>query len=102
MSEPNIIRRSLNSRQTGRTDWNKVDSQTDAEINEQVAQNPDAAPILTDEWLAQAEIVQPNKKLISIRLDADVLGYFQQDGKNYQTRINQVLRTYIEARKKSA
>ena len=102
MSEGNITRRSLRDCRTGMTDWNRIGRQTNAEISEQAASAPDVAPILTDEWLARAEVVQPNKKLISIRLDVDVLEYFQDGGKNYQTRINQVRRSYIEARKKSA
>ena len=39
---------------------------------------------------------RPVKKQITLRLDADTLEWFKtQDGK-YQTRINQVLRRYME------
>lgn len=102
MSEKNITRRSLRDRRAGKTDWDRLDQQSDADILKQVTSDEEAAPLLTTEWLANAEIVPPNKKLISIRLDTDVLSYFQDGGKNYQTRINQVLRTYVDARKKSA
>lgn len=33
------------------------------------------------------------KQLKSLRIDADVLAYFQDQGPDYQTRINRVLRT---------
>lgn len=41
---------------------------------------------------------RPVKKAISIRLDADILDWFQQHapGRRYQTEINRVLRRYIE------
>ncbi|SMY07206.1 BrnA antitoxin family protein [Flavimaricola marinus] len=39
------------------------------------------------------------KKMISLRVDADVLSFFQSEGKGYQTRMNAVLRSYMHARK---
>ena len=40
---------------------------------------------------------QPNKKAFTMRLDADVLAWFQSQGRGYQTRINQLLRQHMEA-----
>jgi uncharacterized protein (DUF4415 family) len=37
------------------------------------------------------------KKATSIRIDADVLDWFQSMGKGYQTKINAVLRAYKKA-----
>jgi len=39
------------------------------------------------------------KKPVSIRLDPDVLAYFKSGGAGYQTRINAVLRAFMEAQK---
>jgi uncharacterized protein (DUF4415 family) len=39
----------------------------------------------------------PRKAAISLRLDADVLDWFRAQGGGYQTRINAVLRAYMEA-----
>ena len=39
----------------------------------------------------------PRKAAISLRLDADVLDWFRAQGAGYQTRINAVLRAYMEA-----
>lgn len=100
MKEPIITRRSLSERRKSKTNWEAVDRLTDDEINKLAASDPDAAPILTDEWFARAELVAPKKRPITIRVDADVLEYFQQSGSRYQTRINQVLRAYVEAKKK--
>ncbi|MBS0193611.1 MAG: BrnA antitoxin family protein [Proteobacteria bacterium] len=38
-----------------------------------------------------------NKRQISLRIDADVLAFFRESGKRYQTRINSVLREYMRA-----
>jgi uncharacterized protein (DUF4415 family) len=35
------------------------------------------------------------KKAVSIRLDSDVLDWFKEQGKGYQSIINNVLRTYV-------
>lgn len=37
------------------------------------------------------------KQAITIRLDKDILDFFKQNGIGYQTRINDVLRAFIEA-----
>lgn len=41
--------------------------------------------------------VPPRKIQVSIRLDADVVTYFKRLGPRYQTRINQVLRQFVDA-----
>lgn len=38
---------------------------------------------------------RPMKQQLTLRLDMDVLDYFQRAGKGYQTRINQALREYM-------
>jgi uncharacterized protein (DUF4415 family) len=37
------------------------------------------------------------KQIVTIRLDVDMLEWFKSAGPGYQTRINQVLREYMEA-----
>ncbi len=102
MSETRILRRSLQKRRTGETDWNRLERTTDEDIERQVAADPDAAPILGDDWFKDAELVPPNKQMISIRVDKDVLEFFKGTGKSYQTRMNSVLRAYMEAVKRKA
>ena len=38
----------------------------------------------------------PKKSQVTLRIDADVLEWFKGTGKGYQTRINTLLRTYME------
>jgi uncharacterized protein (DUF4415 family) len=60
-------------------------------------------PEATDEWFAKARVVYPHerKRQLTVRLDADVVDFFRAKGKGYQTRMNEVLRTYVEAMRKS-
>ncbi|MBG0790935.1 MAG: BrnA antitoxin family protein [Desulfovibrionaceae bacterium] len=39
--------------------------------------------------------LEHSKKPTSIRLDEDVLSWFKNGGEGYQTRINEVLRTFM-------
>jgi len=57
----------------------------------------------TDEaFWADAVVEWPDKKqLISIRIDSDILAYFRSKGKGYQSRINAVLRTYVDRKKQT-
>ena len=61
----------------------------------------DAPEIEIDEdFWRKARVVMPGerpKTSITIRLDADVLDWFKAQGRGYQTRINAVLRTFVEA-----
>jgi len=41
------------------------------------------------------ELPRPKADL-HMRVDRDVLDYFRSQGKGYQTRINAVLRSYVE------
>jgi uncharacterized protein (DUF4415 family) len=51
---------------------------------------------LPDDFWDDAVVVDPaGKQPISLRLDEDVLTWFRQRGPGYQTRINQVLRSYM-------
>ena len=102
MSEERIVRRTLTDRQKGRTDWARVDALTDADIEKAIAEDPDAAPILDDEWFRTAEVVLPEPKTpISIRLDREVVDWFKAQGAGYQSRINAVLSAYMKAHRKT-
>jgi uncharacterized protein (DUF4415 family) len=54
---------------------------------------------LPEDW---AGMYRPVKRPVTLRLDADVLAWFQRAGRGYQTRINRALRkVMIEERKKA-
>ena len=52
------------------------------------------------DWTNVTIMPPPPKKMISLRIDPEVLDFFQGQGKGYQTRINAVLRAYVAAMRK--
>jgi uncharacterized protein (DUF4415 family) len=85
------------SKKKSRTDWDKVNSMTDKDI--------DYSDIsaLDEEFFKKGKLRIPKAKpLISIRIDSDVLSWFRSQGSGYQTRINAVLRMYMEARRQQS
>lgn len=81
----------------GRSDWSRVDAITDAELKRRIAEDAEEAP-LPDDWPEGVEVGLPRPKThLNLRIDADVVDWFRRSGKGYQTRINAVLRAYVEA-----
>ncbi len=102
MSEERITRVSLKDamKMKGKTDWARVDALTDEDIERAVADDPDAPPFWTEEEWKNARIVFPEGKApVTLRLDKDVIAWFKSHGRGYQTRINAVLRAFVEAQK---
>ena len=56
-------------------------------------------PKLPEKW---SGYYRPIKKPITLRLDADILAWFQKLGRGYQTRINQALRKVMTAERKKS
>jgi uncharacterized protein (DUF4415 family) len=84
----------------GQTDWQQVDALTDADIARAMQDDADTfepAPA----WFDHALILRPGqpKERITVRLDADMVHWFKEQGSGYQTRINAILRAYYEAHK---
>jgi uncharacterized protein (DUF4415 family) len=49
-----------------------------------------------------AGMYKPVKKPITVRLDADILAWYQRGGRGYQTRINLALRKAMMAERRQA
>jgi uncharacterized protein (DUF4415 family) len=78
------------------TDWKRLRSSRDKAICNALEADPEVRPTDVDFW-KQAKVVLPRtKQTVTIRLDADLLAWLRRE-KGYQTRINAVLRTYMEA-----
>ncbi len=91
----------------GNTDWDRVNSITDEELEKMVKNDPEDVYLSDEElkngtwyqkgeWLKQFS--EPKKKTqITLRLDEDLIDFFRQTGSGYQTRINNALRAFVEA-----
>jgi uncharacterized protein (DUF4415 family) len=99
MSERNITRRLAADLKRGKTNRDRLRGKTDEEIADAVDRDRDTARIDID-W-SRADVVFPEpKQVISIRLDRDIVEYFKRSGRGYQTKINAVLRSYVQHEKR--
>jgi uncharacterized protein (DUF4415 family) len=90
----------MRARGESRTDLARVDAKTEAELERDIASDPDWKDVPPD-WFKDAIPVQPGtKKLLSLRVDPDVLEWFRAQGPGYQTRMNAVLRAFMTAASK--
>ncbi|MET4102899.1 uncharacterized protein (DUF4415 family) [Roseovarius sp. MBR-78] len=106
MSDETITRMSLEEirHQQGQTDWERV--RREAELDAQPVDDPDfdepewdfARAVFVRAGALKPQDLPEAKKPVSLRLDADVLAFFKRQGKGYQTRMNAVLRAYMEAK----
>ncbi len=81
------------------TDYARLDAMTDEDIARAVAEDPDAAPLDID-WSKARLVLPPGKDNVTLRIDRDVLAWFRSTGKGFHTRMNAVLRAYMEAQQR--
>lgn len=78
------------------TDWKRVRSLSDRQVRRAIEIDPDARATDAAFWKNARVVLPKPKETITIRLDADLLEWLRKQ-KGYQTRINAVLRTYMQA-----
>ena len=75
---------------------------TDAEI-ETAAQADTDAPPPDEEFWRSARVVMPEPRMAKhqgMRLDAEIIDWFKSQGPGWQTRMNAVLKSYVDAHKR--
>ncbi len=66
--------------------------------------NPDApeGPSLGPDFWANAEVIEPKGTTsVHLKLDTEVFDYFKQGGKGHLTRMQNVLKAYVDAMRKA-
>jgi uncharacterized protein (DUF4415 family) len=82
------------TRKRSLTNWAKIDALKDTEID------TSDIPELGKAFFTRAVLRLPEPKTaVTIRLDRQVLNWFKAKSPGYQTRINALLRAYMEAHK---
>ena len=82
-----------NSKKPSGTDWERLATMPDSEIDFS------DSPELGDAFFDNATLKMPQpKEPISLRLDQDVVDWYRKQGPGYQTRMNAVLRMYMQSR----
>lgn len=79
-----------------RTDWRRVDAQTDAELERLLAEDEDERRLRAD-W-TRAKLVLPQaKKSVHLRLEEEIINFFKSQGKGHISRMQAVLKAYVDA-----
>lgn len=77
-----------------KTDWKRLSEMSDKDID------TSDIPELDDTFFQNAELKVPSKQPVTLRIDSDVLLWFKAQGQGYQTRINKLLRAYMESQQR--
>jgi uncharacterized protein (DUF4415 family) len=94
-SSPYGRRTDVNSKSI-KSDLPRVDALRDEDIDYS------DAPALDDSFFSRPVLDWASRKeSVTIRLDSDVLAWFKSQGRGYQTRINRLLRMYMDAQNRS-
>lgn len=77
---------------TSKTNWQEVDALKDEDIDYS------DIPELDRNFFKTAKVVMPkNKKVITLRLDEEIINFFKSREPKYQTKINAVLMAYVKS-----
>ena len=84
----------------GKTDRERLRAMSEDQIEASAAADPDAASVMSSEWLRSAKVEVPTGKTpVTMRLDDDVLAWLKSQKGAYQTRVNAMLRKWMETEK---
>jgi len=87
-----ITRTTLQARTKGKTDLNRLRHMRDEDID-----YSDIPPLDESFW-QDARLTMPEPKdRLTIRVDHDIVQWLKKHGRGYQTRINAILRSYMNA-----
>jgi uncharacterized protein (DUF4415 family) len=85
----------------GHTDWARVDSFTDDDIERMAAHDADNPATTARDWVDAVVGPPPVKTPVNAKFDRDVVDWFKAQGRGYQRRMNAVLRSYMRAKTKT-
>lgn len=83
------------------TNWPRVTAFTEAEIERMAKADKDNPATTAADWADAVVGLPPMKTPVNAKFDADVVDWFKAQGRGYQTRMNAVLRRYMEAHRRT-
>ncbi len=90
-----------NAKPAAGTDWARVSGFTDAEIEAIARTDEDNPATSADDWAHASVGLPPLKTPVNAKFDVDVVDWFKSQGRGYQTRMNAVLRHYMNTHRKA-
>jgi uncharacterized protein (DUF4415 family) len=83
------------------TEWARLEALDDDDID--LSDSPEIAPELFAKAVVRRGLRPVTRKSqLTLRLDSDVLTWFKGQGRGYQTRINALLRAYMDAHREQS
>ena len=81
-----------------RTNWKRIDALKDEDID--LSDIPEVSPAMFAKAIVRRGLKPVSRKAqLTLRVDSDVLDWYRRQGQGYQTKINALLRAYMEAHK---
>lgn len=78
------------------TDWKRIDAMTDEDID--LEETPEIPAEMFARSIVRRGLKPVSRKTqLTLRIDSDVLEFYKKQGAGYQTKINALLRAYMEA-----
>jgi uncharacterized protein (DUF4415 family) len=91
-----ITTKRRSTKRSGATDWGRLGRRTPAQIRKGIGADSEARATDAQFWKTAKVVLPTPKEIVTMRLDADLLRWFRRE-RGYQTRINAILRAYMEA-----
>jgi len=93
------MKKNYTSKKSG-TDLKRLDEMTDSDID--MSDIPEVTPEMFAKAVIRRGLKPITKRQLTLRLDSDVIEWFRSQGGGYQTRMNALLRAYMEEHTKLA
>jgi uncharacterized protein (DUF4415 family) len=78
------------------TDYKRLAAMTDEDID--FSDNPEVPPEMFAQGIIRRGLKPVRRKdQLTLRVDSDVVAWYRKQGSGYQTKINALLRAYMEA-----
>jgi uncharacterized protein (DUF4415 family) len=85
---------------TDETDWERIGAMKDEDID--FSETPEVTPEMFARGIVRRGLKPVRRKdQLTLRVDSEVLAWYKKQGAGYQTRINALLRAYMEAHQRS-
>jgi uncharacterized protein (DUF4415 family) len=80
----------------------EIQSMRERGLDETRPDAPDAESLGEEFWKSARVVFPAGKTSVHLRLDSDVVEWFKSHGKGHLTRMNAVLRAYVDTQKRCA
>jgi uncharacterized protein (DUF4415 family) len=87
-----------NSLKRSGSDWKRLDAMKEVDID--LSDIPEVTPEMFARGVVRRGYKPIIKKQLTLRLDSDVVEWFKKQGRGYQTKMNALLRAYMEESKR--